>query len=289
MFYDHAAGMVFRPPSEANSLILRVAIGCSHNTCTFCAMYRNTPFRIRGLDEIDAVMACAQRLYPDTRRVFLADGNALAVPTNMLLIILRKLHQSFPRLTRVGCYANPKDAAYKSPAELTALREAGLKITYMGIESGDPTVLCSIQKGVVPDQIIEAGQKILQAGIKLSTTIILGLGGRERTIEHAQNTAAVINATAPTMVNALSLMVYPGTLLAQSIESGTFIPLTTREILEEHYHLLKALTSSCIYRSDHASNYLPLSGTLPKDKARMLKSLLHVMGTSQLPLYDFKE
>jgi radical SAM superfamily enzyme YgiQ (UPF0313 family) len=292
MFYDHAEGMVFRPPSEANSLILRVTIGCSHNACTFCAMYKDVPFRTRRLDEIDTLITRTQILYPNIRRVFLADGNALALPTQILLSILQRLQQAFPRLTRVGCYAGPKDAISKSPAELTALREAGLRIAYMGIESGDPAVLCSIQKGVVPEQIIEAGQKILQAGIKLSTTVILGLGGRERTIEHALNTATVINATGPTMVGALTLMVYPGTPLARSIDAGSFTPLTTREILEEQYRLLKAInvTNPCIYRSDHASNYLPIAGTLPKDKAHMLTSLLQVMNTTEVShCYNFKE
>lgn len=292
MNFDNAEGMVFRPPSEANSLILRITIGCSHNACTFCAMYKNTPFQIRHIAEIKALIARAQTLYPTARRVFLADGNALALPTKTLLIILNLLHEAFPRLTRVGCYAGPRDINAKSPEELKALRDAGLKIAYMGIESGDPEILQQVRKGVTPEQLIIAGQKLLHAGIKLSATIILGLGGKERTTEHALNTASMINAIQPTMLGALTLMVYPGTALATDISSGIHTPLTTREILDEHYRILKAIdvVKPCIYRSDHASNYLPLAGTLPKDKNILLNSLQQIISNNRIPThYNYKE
>jgi radical SAM superfamily enzyme YgiQ (UPF0313 family) len=292
MYFDDAEGMVFRPPSEANSLILRLTIGCSHNACSFCAMYKNVQFRKRTVAEIDAALAHARIFHKDVQRVFLADGNALGLETTSLLAVLEKLHAAFPRLARVGIYASPKDVLRKNPEELATLHQAGLKIAYMGIESGDPQILQAINKGVTREQIIDAGQKVLAAGIKLSSTVILGLGGQELTLQHAANTASIITAIEPTMLGALTLMVYPGTPLAERISQGTFTPLTTTEILVEQHHLLQDIhvAKPCIYRSNHASNFLPISGTLPKDRSRMLTAIQDMLSGGNVPKqWNFKE
>jgi radical SAM superfamily enzyme YgiQ (UPF0313 family) len=292
MYFDNAEGMVFRPPSEADSLIIRVTIGCSHNACTFCAMYKNVTYRERSMEEIESLIVQAQRYYGDSRRIFLADGNALSLPTDTLLALLNKFYKSFPRLTRVGCYAGPKDVLRKTPEELSALYQAGLKIAYLGIESGDPEILRAICKGVTPGEMIEAGQRMLHAGIKLSATVILGIGGREHTLQHAENTAKVINAIQPTMLSMLSLMVYPDTPLGRKIAAGSFTPLSTEEILAEQYRLLEAIdvTKPCIFRSNHASNYLPLAGTLPKDKPQLLHTVKQIMEKAPIPKHrNFRE
>jgi radical SAM superfamily enzyme YgiQ (UPF0313 family) len=292
MYFDEAEGMVFRPPNEADSLIIRATIGCSHNACSFCAMYKSQPFRKRSLAEINHLITCAQTAVPNVRRVFLADGNALTIETETLLTILNNLRTAFPRLTRVGMYANAKDILHKTSADLVALHKAGVKIVYMGIESGDPVILKHCNKGISPEQMIEAGEKLYNAGIKLSATVILGLGGKEHTAQHALHTARIINAIRPTMVGALSLMVYPDTPLANDIIAGKFTPLSTPEIIEEQFRLLKEINvqTPCIYRSNHASNYIPLAGTLPKDKNALLTFLQTSLSNAKIPsLYAYKE
>ncbi|MBP2653703.1 MAG: Radical domain protein [Firmicutes bacterium] len=279
MFFDNAEGMVFRPPSEANSLILRVTIGCSHNTCTFCGMYHNTAFRIRPDAEITGLIHKTARLYPDQRRVFLADGNALVLPTNRLLEIMRQLHEAFPKLARITCYGGPHDILRKTPEELETLHKAGLQIIYLGIESGDDIVLTNVHKGVTAAEMTAAGQKVLAAGIKLSAMVILGLGGKTRTAEHALNTAKIVNAINPTMLGALTLMLHQGTALRDSAERGEFFPLSPYEILQEIKMLVENIdvTHPCLFRSTHVSNFLPLAGTLPKDKARLLDDIDKVL------------
>ena len=277
MFFDTAEGMVFRPPSEANSLILRLTIGCSHNGCSFCAMYRDVKFRIRPLPEIAALITQATALYPDARRIFLADGNALVLPNEQLLCIIDLLHQNFPKLSRITCYGGPKDILKKTAAELRDLKQAGLQIIYLGIESGDDQVLTNVNKGVTSQEMITAGRKVLDAGIKLSAMVILGLGGKEHTEEHALHTAKVINAIRPTMLSTLTLMLHEGTPLRNSADCKKFIPLSPYEYLLELQKMMEYIninsTSPCIFRSNHVSNLLPLAGNLPRDKALLLADL----------------
>lgn len=287
MYNDNVGGLVFRPPGEAHSFIIRAAIGCSHNACSFCAMYKNQSFRPRKLSEIYRLVTAAAAGNSGVRRVFIADGNALTLKTDTLLSILDILRTNFTRLTRVGIYANARDILHKSREELTALRTAGLKVVYMGIESGDPLILQQCRKGVTPAQIVEAGKKIREAGIKLSATVILGLGGRENTMPHALNTARIINEIQPAMLSALSLMIYPHTPLAEEIAAGKFTPLNTRETIDEQYRLINEIDvqTPCIFRSNHVSNYVPLEGTLPKHKTVMLDTLRAVLANQNLPTY----
>ncbi|RYD02192.1 hypothetical protein N752_26155 [Desulforamulus aquiferis] len=259
MIIDHGNGLVFRPPAEANSLILRITIGCSHNACAFCAMYRRTKFLVRTDDEIFHSIELAAEKYPDTRRVFLADGNALVLSTEQLLSIISKLKSTFPKLTRVACYGGPRDILRKTVNELTVLREAGLKIVYLGIESGDDGVLIRVNKGVNSMEMVAAGQRVLKSGIKLSAMVILGLGGNEKSAQHALNTARVLNLINPTILSTLTLTLYEGTPLWESVQKGEFIPPSKEETLLELRQLLSNIQFSrpCIFRSDHASNLLP--------------------------------
>lgn len=279
MYFDNAEGMVFRPPSEAKSLILRVTIGCSHNECTFCSMYRSVRFRIRTQQEIYALIEKAARYYPDTRRIFLADGNALVLGNDRLLPIMHRLKESFPKLARITCYGGPKDINRKSIEELAALKEAGLQIIYLGIESGDDATLSYVNKGVTSEEMIAAGQKVIAAGLKLSAMIILGLGGKARTTEHALNSARVVNAINPTMLSALTLMLHEGTPLREAADNGKFQPLSAYELMLELEKMIEAIQVSdpCIFRSNHASNMLPLAGTLPKDKQALLADIASML------------
>ncbi|MDU4960538.1 MAG: radical SAM protein [Sporomusaceae bacterium] len=272
MYCDDAEGMVFRPPSEANSFILRVTIGCAHNRCSFCAMYRDVRFRVRSYPEIKRQIDHAAAAAPRLRRVFLADGNALCLKTELLLTIMADLRQAFPKLSRIACYGGPGDILRKSPAELIALKAAGLQIIYLGIESGDDAVLSAVCKGVTAAQMTDAGLRVLNAGIKLSAMIILGLGGRKNSARHAANSAAVVNAVNPTMLSTLSLMLHDGTPLRRAADAGEFQPLSPYELgleLKEFVSRLE-VTSPCIFRANHPSNLLPLAATLPVDKDRLL-------------------
>jgi radical SAM superfamily enzyme YgiQ (UPF0313 family) len=279
MFFDNAEGMVFRPPSEAKSLILRVTVGCSHNACAFCNMYKDVQFRARPLEEIAALINHATNYYPDTRRVFLADGNALVLKTERLLAIMDLLHKAFPKLARITCYGGPHDILRKTPEELAALKQAGMQIIYLGIESGDDEVLSTVCKGATAEEMIAAGRKVMAAGIKLSTMVILGLGGKALTTQHAINTARVVSEISPTMMSALTLMLHRGTVLRQAADRGEFQPLSPYEILLELKLMVENLnvTHPCIFRSNHVSNFLPLGGTLPHDKEQLLKDIEQVL------------
>jgi radical SAM superfamily enzyme YgiQ (UPF0313 family) len=242
-------------------------------------MYRDVQFRIRPMDEIMALITQAAKYYPDVRRIFLADGDALVLKNDMLLKIMQLLHKSFPKLTRITCYGCPKDILRKTPEELSALKAAGMKIIYLGIESGDNEVLSYVCKGVTSAEMIEAGQKAVSSGIKLSAMLILGLGGKEKTRQHALNSAAVINAINPHMLSALTLMLHDGTPLRYSADHGEFQPLSPYELLQELKVMIENInvTTPCIFRSNHVSNFLPLAGTLPQDKEKLLEDINHVL------------
>jgi radical SAM superfamily enzyme YgiQ (UPF0313 family) len=271
--FDNAEGMVFRPPSESNSFILRVTIGCAHNRCTFCSMYRDVQFRARPISEIEPIIRNTARHYPDLRRVFLADGDALVLSTDKLLEIIELLRTHFHKLSRIACYGGPLDILRKTPEDLLLLKQAGLQMVYLGIESGDDEVLKRVQKGVTSEQMIEAGKKILTAGMKLSAMLVLGLGGRELSLQHARNSARVASAINPTMLSALTLMLHRGTPLRADAEQGKFQPLSPYEFVQELKELITHLNmqTPCIFRSNHVSNMVPLAGTLPGDKNSLLE------------------
>jgi len=268
-------GSIWRPPSEARSLILQATIGCSHNACIFCISYKSKKYRVRGADEIQSDLDSLDSSYKQrVSRVFLADGNALAMSTAEILDTLKVLYSNLPSLQRVGVYSYAKDVRRKSIDDLKAVFNAGLGIVYLGLETGDDDLLQWARKGVNSAENIEACMKIRDAGIPLSLTIILGLGGLENSIKHAKATAHVLNQINPEYVGALTLMTPPGTRIHDMVDSKEFIPMKPMDILIELRILVEHLQlSKCVFRTNHASNYLPISGVMNEDKETILEIL----------------
>lgn len=280
MFFDTYDTPVFRPPSEARSFILRVTRGCAHNKCTYCNMYRGVPFQILSDEEISRQIALAVHYGKESvRRVFLADGDALVLPTAKLLKILQALRENFPELQRVASYAAPKDILRKSEEELRQLKEAGLQLLYYGMETGDDITLKAVNKGVNAAEAIEAGRRVTASGMKLSLMVILGLAGKEGSQRHALETAKAINIIQPTMLSALCLMLYRGSELLDQFENGEFNPLSPQGLMEELHLMMQNIDlpqdKHCLFRSNHVSNYVQLAGTLPKDKDRLLSEIAY--------------
>ena len=264
---------VFRPPSEASSLIIQATIGCSHNKCTFCGMYKGKRYRERSVDEIKEDLLMAKDFYGDVKRLFLADGNALAMDTSKLLEIIEFANNLF-NLERISMYATPQDLLKKDEEELKMLKDAGLKLLYVGIESGDDEILKEVRKGVNSKQIVEGCRKAIKCGIDLSVTIITGLGGKKKSYDNAKNTAKIINQIEPKYTAALTLMPIPNTVLFKKIEKGEFEPLNPIENLIELKWFVEDVNCETIFRCNHASNYLPLKGNLPHDKNKIIKACL---------------
>ncbi len=267
----HYEGMVIRPPSEANSIILQVTVGCSHNKCTFCGTYKGERFRIKDERVIDADIRYAAKHLSFLRRLFLADGDALIIPQAKLRWIFARIREEMPWIQRVGLYGNAKSILRKTPEELRELRDLGLGIVYLGLESGDPEVLKDIHKGAGPEGMIEAGRKVRAAGIKLSVTVLLGIAGRQRSLQHARATGEVLSAMDPNYVGALTLMLLPNTELGQEAREGRFELMEPPELLAElREMLLHTNLSQGLFLSNHASNYLPLKVRMPAGKAEAL-------------------
>ena len=267
----HYEGMIIRPPSEANSILLQVTVGCSHNKCTFCGTYTGERFKIKPDEIVLRDIQFAKEYCQRQRRVFLCDGDALILPQKRLLSILEKIETDLPWVTRVGVYANTKSIHMKTPEELAELHQHGLGIAYMGLETGDDVTLKAVRKGATAEKMIAMGKKIREAGIKLSITVLLGLAGRERSMVHARKTGKVLSAIDPEFVGALSLMLIPGTPLCDDYEKGLFPLLAPDEMLRElremiaHTHLTRGL-----FHANHASNYLPIKARMPRDKDQIL-------------------
>lgn len=272
-------GNIYRPFSEANSYLLQCTIGCSHNRCTFCGMYKDRKYRIRGLDEIKTDIAMAKTYFGDVEKVFLCDGDAIAIETAMLLEILDLLYGTFPSLRHVGTYVGPQSTLEKGMSELTALRDAGLTKAYLGVESGDDRVLEEIRKGVTAEEMLQAGTNLVDAGINLSSMVLLGIAGKgERSREHAAATAEITNRMKPRYLAALTVTPVPGTILHRRVLSGEFELLDPFETLEEMKLLFEGITMDNLkFVGIHASNYLPVNGTLQKDKPAMLAAINDVL------------
>jgi radical SAM superfamily enzyme YgiQ (UPF0313 family) len=270
----HYEGMIIRPPSEANSIILQVTVGCSHNKCTFCGTYKGERFRIKDEAVIDADIRYAARNFPFLRRLFLADGDVLILPQPKLTWVLRRIREEMPWIQRVGLYGNAKSILRKTPEELQTLRALGLGIVYLGLESGDAQVLQEIHKGVRPERMIEAGRRIRDAGLKLSVTVLLGIAGRERSLVHARATGELLSAMDPNYVGALTLMLLPNTELGEQARRGDFELISPAELLTELREMLQHThLSQGLFLSNHASNYLPLRVRMPSGKEEALKTI----------------
>ena len=268
-------GDVYRPPSEARSLIIQVTIGCSHNRCTFCHMYTDKQFRIRRESEImEDLRECRELYRPYVKRIFFADGDALSVPTELLLRLLNYVKENFPLAERISSYGTAKDVLQKSEDELYALREAGLEMVYLGGESGDNAVLTAIQKQESAEEIIAAGQKLRRTGIRTSVTLISGLGGKAGLKRHAVKSAEMINQMQPDYCSLLALHLAPSSPMSREIERGERELLGPDDIVTETEIFLRHIDSpDTVFRSNHASNYVALKGNFNQDIPRLLREL----------------
>lgn len=272
-------GALYRPPSESQSMLIQMTVGCSYNKCTYCAMYQDADFRVKSIEDVlaDIEEAATYRF----KRVFLCDGDALIAPQDFLVKVLNHIKLHMPFVDRVGIYGDCRSILKKSPRQLAQLKELGLGIVYHGIESGDDQTLKKIKKGATAAQIIEAGKKVREAGLQYSAIVMLGVAGRERSEIHALESAKVLNAIQPDFIGALTTMVVEGTPMDGLMEKGKFELPSKMGLLEE----LKILVSNLelehgLLTTRHASNYLPLRIVFPYEKARALAELTEVLENS---------
>jgi len=265
---------LFRPPSEAESLILQVTFGCAWNRCSFCEMYTSKNFRVKNEEDVLNEIKTAAKLLPETRKIFLADGNPFVLSTNKLLTILNAIRESFPKARRVSTYALPGDIRSKSVEELRALCNAGLRQIYVGIESGDNELLKMVNKGETFSSTTEALLKAKEAGIKLSVIILNGLGGLKYSNQHAINSARILNKIQPEFASVLVLSFPFGIEHYTKKFNGEYIPMNITDLLKEmEVFISNTELTGTIFRSNHASNYLVLSGILSKDKETFLEQI----------------
>ena len=271
-------GRIYRPPSEARSLLLQVTIGCSHNRCAYCDMYRDKQFRPKDPAQVTRDIEEAAKAGPVFKRVFLCDGDALILPTRKLLAVLEQIREHLPWVERVGVYGDTRSVGRKSVEELNALREAGLGIVYHGMESGDDETLVAIDKGGTAAQCIETAAKLREAGITHSVMVLLGIGGVERSGQHAENTASALSEMDPPYVGALTTTVVPGTPLAKAEAEGTFaLPDKFTMLQELRTIVAQSNFSATRFSANHASNYLPIRADLPRDKDGVVAALDEVI------------
>ncbi|MCI6820672.1 MAG: B12-binding domain-containing radical SAM protein [Clostridiales bacterium] len=277
-------GNIFRPPSEAYSLLVQVTIGCTHNKCTFCSMYKDKKFRVRDLDEVIQDLKWAKEHYRRVERIFLCDGDALALSNNRLMPILEFISDNFPECERVTVYGRAKDALKKTDEEMRQLYEAGIKMVYLGAESGSEKVLKAINKGETRQELIDGVKKIEASGMKASVTFISGLAGKDGWEDHAIQTGTMISEMQPSYVGLLTLMVEPGVPMADDIQSGKLRLLSAEEIMAETLLMLQNtnVQKDCVFRSNHASNYVSLRGTLPADREKMMALLRKAMNNHDM-------
>ncbi len=267
-------GNIYRPPGERHSYLLQVTVGCSHNACTFCGMYKDKVFHIRPMEDILEDIRMAKAYYGDVSRVFLCDGDAIGMPTEDLLQILRALYEAFPSLHKVGIYAGPRSTLRKTPEELRTLAQAGLTRAYLGVETGSSALLKRVGKGVDGAQMLQAGVMLREAGLDLWAMVLLGLAGSGSGLTHARETTELINRMRPRHLSLLTLVLEPGTKLYTDWKQGRFVPCTPEEILREVRYLVANLTVDPLhFTCDHASNYLPLKGTLGEERDRFLEAI----------------
>jgi len=267
---------VYRPPSEAKSLIFQVTLGCSFNQCSFCDMYRNKEYSEKTWDEVKAEIDLMAKQLPDTTRIFLADGDALNISADYMVQIVEYLYNSFPKLDRVSCYTMPMNLLKKTPEELKKMREAGLKMLYLGIESGSDIILKKITKGATAETIIRACRKAIETGFTLSCIIILGLGGKTHSKEHIKETARVVSASSPHYLGTLTLILETGVKQEFLTKFGEeFHPINDEEALIELHDLVEQIDvkEKMLFRANHGSNAYNIAGTFPDEKNAMLEKI----------------
>jgi len=278
-------GDIIRPPSEAYSLLLQVTVGCSHNQCTFCPSFKDKRFRIKSLEEIVEDLEYASRRVRHIDRLFLCDGDALIIPQKRLLEILEAVQKHLPGVGRIGTYGNAKSILRKSVGELCELKAHGLGIVYLGIETGNEELLRKIRKGATYDQIVEAGRRVKEAGITLSATVLLGIGGIEKSAEHARDTARILTDIDPDFAGVLTVMLVPGTPLHDDAMAGTFVLPGTFELLNELRFMIEASRfSNCFFTANHASNYLPIRARMPRDQEKVVRLIDEIVRRSDVSM-----
>lgn len=271
--YDYP---LYRPPSEAKSLIFQVTLGCSFNQCSFCDMYRSKEYSERPWEEVKNEIDMMANQLPDSSRIFLADGDALNIQTDNMIKIVKYIYEKFPNLERISCYATPMNLLKKTPEELKKMYEAGLKMMYIGIESGSDIILKKVTKGATSKTIIKACRKAIDAGFTISCMVILGLGGKTYTNEHIRGTAEVLSAVSPQYSAALTLIMEPGVKDEFMAKFGDpFIPVSDSEALDELEDLVSRIETKneIIFRANHGSNAYTIKGTFPQDKQAMLEKI----------------
>lgn len=273
---------LFRPPCEAGSLIIQVTLGCPHNACTFCSMYKMKKYRVRGEEEVRADLRRARLLYPRVPSIFLADGNTVAMNSDKLAGIIAYARDLFPEAQRVSSYGGARFLKGKSPEALKKLKEAGLDIIYLGLESGDDEILRLVNKGVDSQGMVEAARRVKEAGIALSAYVLLGLGGEERWEQHARNTALVLNRMRPDFIRPRTFYPVPGSELWEEIARGEFVEASGETVMRELRLMLGTLdVEGAHFLSDHVSNYVPVYGTLNRDREEMIAAIDRALADPQ--------
>ncbi|OGP86878.1 MAG: radical SAM protein [Deltaproteobacteria bacterium RBG_19FT_COMBO_43_11] len=270
-------GFIIRPPSEAYSMLLQITVGCSHNKCTFCGTYRQKKFKIKSLEQIKKDLQEA-RAFENVEKVFLCDGDALIIPQARLEEIIGLINVNLPDIERIGTYANAKSILKKSVDDLKKLKKMGLKIIYLGVETGNIELLQKVHKGVTYEQMVAAARRVKDAGITLSVTVLLGIGGIEKSVEHSLDTAKILTDIDPDYVGALTLMLVPYTPLYEDYMAGRFVlPDKFGYIRELSLIIANSNFTNCYFTSNHASNYLPIKAYLPRQKEKILQMINSVI------------
>lgn len=277
-------GDIYRPPSEAYSLLVQVTIGCTHNACTFCKMFKNKKFRVRPLEEVLEDLAWARKRYSRVERMFLCDGDALALSNRRLMPILEYIKDNFPECERVTIYGRANDVNKKTEEEMKELFDAGITMVYIGAESGSDKVLKDVNKGVTRQELIDAVRKIEDCGMEASVTFISGLAGKDGWEDHAIQTGTMITEMNPSYVGLLTLIVEPNVPMFDDIQSGKLKLLSPEEVMAETLLMLEHtnVDKKCVLRSNHASNYVSLRGDLPQDKEKMMNQLRAAMNNHDM-------
>jgi radical SAM superfamily enzyme YgiQ (UPF0313 family) len=270
----HYEGDCIRPPPEAYSILLQVTLGCSHNKCTFCGAFKNKRFQIKDDEIILGDILFASKYMKNQDRVFLMDGDALIIPQKRLIWILERIQEHLPWVRRVGAYANTKSISRKSQQELVDLRDLGLGMLYLGVESGDDGIRKKVVKGSSAQHCLEMGRRVKDAGIQLYTLVLLGIGGKEKSMEHAKATGEILSGIDPDFASALTLILIPGTPLYNDHKRGNFEMPDEMGLLKEMREMVEHTNvSHCLFSSRHASNYLPIRVMLPEGKEEVLERI----------------
>ena len=266
-------GKVYRPWMEANSLLIQVSIGCSNNNCTFCDMFTDKKFRRRSFEDISKDIEKARRVYPSVKSIFLIDGNVMVLKTEFLLQVVTKIKETFPELERLALYSEYNDFRRKTVDQLKQLKEAGVDMAYVGLESGDSVVLDNIKKKMTFEQAVEGAQLAKEAGIEVLASFIFGLGGKYRSKEHIEETVRLLNIIKPEQIAPMALAIQPGTELEREVKAGEFVQATPLQILEEEKYLLENMNFETYYWGDHGNNISPMRGPFPKAKNAFINEI----------------